>query len=42
MYKQEIASYLKEHRQEMVEDIFTLCRIDSARSEAKVGMPVRW
>ena len=39
MYQQEIESYLKEHRQEMVEDIFTLCRIDSARSEAKEGMP---
>lgn len=39
MYKQEIEFYLKEHRREMVEDIFTLCRINSARSEAKEGMP---
>ena len=39
MYKQKIAAYLEEHRQEMVEDIFTLCRIDSARSEAKEDMP---
>ena len=30
MYRKEIEQYIEKHKEEMVEDIFTLCRIDNA------------
>lgn len=39
MYRQEIEKYMEEHKQEMLQDIIRLCRIDSQRGEAKEGMP---
>lgn len=39
MYKKEIETYINTHAQEMIQDIFTLCRIDSARTPAEEGMP---
>ena len=39
MYKEKIRAYLDAHREEMIEDIKALVRIDSARTEAKEGMP---
>ena len=34
-----VDSYLSVHRQEMIDDIVSLCGIDSARGEAQPGMP---
>ena len=31
MYRKEIEQYIEKHKEEMVEDIFTLCRIDSQK-----------
>ncbi len=39
MYRKEIEAYLDSHTREMVEDIFTLCRINSERTAPKEGMP---
>ncbi len=38
-YQQEISSYIDAHTQEMIGDIFTLCRINSERMPAKEGKP---
>ena len=37
--KKKIEAYLEAHREEMVEDICTLCRIDSCRSAYQEGKP---
>lgn len=37
--QEKIHAYLQEHREELVEDIMTLVRIDSAKAEAKEGKP---
>lgn len=39
MYKKEIEAYIDSHKQEMLEDIFTLCRINSEKMPYKEGMP---
>ncbi len=38
-YQQEISSYIDAHTQEMIEDIFALCRINSERMPAEEGKP---
>lgn len=39
MYKKEIEAYIESHKQEMIEDICTLCRINSEKMPYKEGMP---
>ena len=39
MYQKEIKKYMKAHTQEMIEDICTLCRIDSEKMAYREGMP---
>ena len=39
MYKDKINAYFEEHRQEILDDIMTLCRIRSVREEAQENMP---
>ena len=39
MYRKEIEQYIEKHKEEMVEDIFTLCRIDSQKMPYEKGMP---
>lgn len=39
MYRKEIEAYLEAHKQEMLEDICTLCRINSEKMPYKEGMP---
>lgn len=39
MYKKEIEEYIEGHKQEMIEDIRTLCRINSEKMPYKEGMP---
>lgn len=39
MYKKEIESYIDAHKQEMVEDIFALCRINSEKAAYEEGRP---
>ncbi len=38
-YQNEIAAYIDAHTKEMIEDIFTLCRINSERMPAEEGKP---
>ncbi len=38
-YQNEIAAYIDAHTEEMIEDIFTLCRINSERMPAEPGKP---
>lgn len=39
MYREEIEAYMEAHKQEMIEDIKTLCRINSERMTPEEGMP---
>lgn len=39
MYKEKIERYIEEHKQEMLADICTLCRINSERSSYQEGKP---
>lgn len=39
MYKEKIEAYIDAHRQEMIDDICTLCRINSEKMPYKVGKP---
>lgn len=39
MYREQIEAYMEAHRQEMIEDIKTLCRINSEKMTAEEGMP---
>ena len=39
MIKEKIEAYMEAHRQEMIEDICTLCRINSEKMPYKPGMP---
>lgn len=39
MYRKEIEEYIESHKQEMLEDICTLCRINSEKMPYKEGMP---
>lgn len=39
MYKKEIEEYIETHKQAMLEDICTLCRINSEKMPYKEGMP---
>lgn len=39
MYKEKIEAYMEAHRQEMIEDICELCRINSERMPAEDDMP---
>jgi len=39
MYKKKIEEYIDAHRQEMVDDICLLCKINSERSAYQEGMP---
>lgn len=39
MYRKEIEEYIEAHRQELLEDICTLCRINSEKMPYKEGMP---
>ena len=39
MYKEKIEVYMKEHTQEMIEDICELCRINSEKMPAEEDMP---
>lgn len=39
MYQKQIEEYIEQHQQEMIADIFTLCRINSEKMPAKAGMP---
>ena len=39
MYKDKIDKYIEAHKQEMIEDIFELCRINSEKMPAEEDMP---
>lgn len=39
MYKEKIEAYIEAHRQEMLDDICTLCRINSEKMPYEVGKP---
>ena len=39
MYKEKISRYIDEHKEEMLEDIAKLCRIDSAKDSYRAGRP---
>ena len=39
MYKEQIDAYIDGHREEMLEDLKTLVRIDSQRGKSQEGMP---
>lgn len=39
MYREEIEQYIEAHKHDMVEDIFTLCRINSEKMPYEEGMP---
>lgn len=39
MYKKQIEEYIEAHRQEMIDDICLLCRINSEKSAYQVGRP---
>ncbi len=39
MYKKEIEAYIERHKEEMVQDIFTLCRINSEKAPYEAGKP---
>ena len=39
MYKNEIEQYINSHRQEMIDDICTLCRINSEKMPYVEGKP---
>ncbi|MBQ0000560.1 MAG: Sapep family Mn(2+)-dependent dipeptidase [Clostridiales bacterium] len=39
MYREILDRYIDEHKEEMLEDVKTLVRVDSVRGEAKEGMP---
>lgn len=39
MYKKEIEAYIEAHKEEMVQDIFTLCRINSEKMPYEEGKP---
>ena len=39
MYREKIEAYIDAHRQEMLEDICTLCRINSEKMAYKTGKP---
>ncbi len=39
MYQEQIKKYMEDHKQEMLEDIATLCRINSEKMSYKAGMP---
>lgn len=39
MYKKEIEQYIEAHKEEMIEDIFKLCRINSEKMPYEVGCP---
>ena len=39
MYREQIDHYIDTHKEEMIEDLKTLVRIDSQRTAAKEGMP---
>lgn len=39
MYREEIERFIESHRKEMVEDIFTLCKINSEKAPYEEGMP---
>ncbi|HCD42207.1 MAG TPA: dipeptidase PepV [Lachnoclostridium sp.] len=39
MYRKEIEEYIESHKQEMIEDICTLCRINSEKMTYREGMP---
>ncbi len=39
MYKNEIENYIDAHKEEMIGDIFTLCRIDSEKMPPEEGRP---
>ena len=39
MYKEKIEVYMKEHTQEMIEDICELCRINSEKMPTEEDMP---
>ena len=38
-YRKEIEAYIEEHKDEMLDDIMTLCRINSEKMAYKEGMP---
>lgn len=39
MYRKQIEEFIDSHSQEMVEDIFTLCRVNSEKMPAREGQP---
>ncbi len=39
MYRKEIEAYIDSHKEEMIEDIFTLCRINSEKAAYEEGKP---
>lgn len=39
MYRKEIEQYIEDHKEEMIQDIFSLCRIDSQKMPYEEGMP---
>lgn len=39
MYREELEAYIEAHKEEMVEDIITLCRINSEKAPYEEGMP---
>ncbi len=39
MYREQIEKYIEEHRQELIDDVIRMCRIDSQKGPKKVGMP---
>ena len=39
MYREKIDAYIDAHKEEMIEDLKTLVRINSQKGDAKEGMP---
>ena len=39
MYRKEIEAFIDGHKEEMIQDIFTLCRINSEKMPYEEGMP---
>ena len=39
MYRKQIEEYIDSHCQDMVDDIFTLCRVNSERTAPEEGKP---
>lgn len=39
MFREQIEQYIEQHRQELIDDVIRMCKIDSQKGPSKVGMP---